>query len=91
MIKKRKRAIENAFVKNATAQGNINDDNVDIEFRVTVPDEPDNEDDVDFQIETAGSKNDDGDVTYAKYVPLPPDNPVPPMHPRDRLKQRVKK
>ena len=51
----------------------------------------DNEDDVDFQIETAGSKNDDGDVIYEKYVPLPPDNPVPPMHPRDRLKQRVKK
>ena len=51
----------------------------------------DNEDDVDFQIETAGSKNDDGDVIYVKYVPPPPDNPVPPMHPRDRLKQRVKK
>ena len=51
----------------------------------------DNENDVDFQIEMAGSKNDDGDVIYVKYVPLLPDNPVPPMHPRDRLKQRVKK
>ena len=51
----------------------------------------DNENDVDFQIEMAGSKNDDGDVIYVKYVPLLPDNHVPPMHPRDRLKQRVKK
>ena len=51
----------------------------------------DNKDDVDFQIETAGSKNDDGDVIYIRYVPPPPDNFVPSMHPRDRLKQRVKK
>ena len=51
----------------------------------------DNEDDIDFQIETAGSKNDDGDVIYVKYVPPPPGNPVSPMHPRDRLTQRVKK
>ena len=91
LIKKRKKAIDNALLKNTTAQGNIDDDNVDIDFRVTVPDEPDNEDDVDFQIETAGSKNVNGDVIYVKYVPPPPDNPVPPMHSRDRLKQRVKK
>ena len=51
----------------------------------------DNEDDIDFQIETAGSKNDDGDVIYVKYVPPPPGNPVSPMHPRDRSTQRVKK
>ena len=51
----------------------------------------DNKDDVDFQIETASSKNDDGDVIYVIYVPPPPDSPVPRMHPRDRLKQRVKK
>ena len=29
----------------------------------------DNEDNVDFQIETAGSRNDDEDVIYIKYVP----------------------
>ena len=51
----------------------------------------DNEGDIDFQIERSGGKNDDGDVIFVKYVPQPPDNPVPPMHPRDRLKQRVKK
>ena len=70
MIKKRKKAIDNALLKNTTAQGNIDDDNADIDFRVTVPDEPDNEDGVDIQIETAGSKNDDGNVIFVKYVPL---------------------
>ena len=70
MIKKRKKAIDNALLKNTTAQGNIDDDNVDIDFRVTVPDEPENEDGVDIQIETAGSKIDDGNVIFVKYVPL---------------------
>ena len=45
MIKKRKKAIDNALLKNTTAQGNIEDDNVDIDLRVTLPD---NEGDVDF-------------------------------------------
>ena len=39
------------------------------------------DDDTDFQIETAGEKNDDGDVIYIRYVPPPPENLVPPMHP----------
>ena len=70
MIKKRKKAIDNSLLKNTTAQGNIDDDIVDIDFRVTVPDEPDNEDGVDIQIETAVSKNDHGNVIFVKYVPL---------------------
>ena len=46
LIKKRKKAIDNALLKNTTTQGNVDDENVDIDLRVTVPD---NEDDVDFQ------------------------------------------
>ena len=91
LIKKTKKAIDNALLKNTTVQGDIDDDNVDIDLRVMVPD---NEDNVDFQIKTAGSKNDDDDdddVIYVNYILPPPDNPVPLMHPRDRLKQRVKK
>ena len=91
LIKTRKKAIDNALLKNATAQSNIDDENVDIDFRVTIPDEPDNEDDVNFQIEKAGSKNDDGDVIFVKYVPPPPDDPDPPIQARNRLKQRQKK
>ena len=71
MIKKRKKAIDNALLKNTTAQGNIDNDNVDIELRVTVPN---NENDVDFQIETAGSQNDNDDVIFVKYVPPPPED-----------------
>ena len=55
--------------KKPSTQGNIDDDNVDIDLRVTVPD---NEDGVDFQIETSGSKNDDDDdddVIYVNYNP----------------------
>ena len=88
LIKKGKEAIDNALLKNKTAQGNIDDDNVEIDLRVTVPD---NEDDVDFQIETAGSQDDNDDVIFVKYVPLPSEDPCPHLQSRDRLKQRVKK
>ena len=74
LIKKRKKAIDNALLKNTTAQGNIDNDNVDIELRVTVPN---NENDVDFQIETAGSQNDNDDVIFVKYVPPPPEDSDP--------------
>ena len=88
MIKKRKKAIDNALLKNTTAQGNIGDDNVDIDLRVTVPD---NEIDVDFQIESEGSQNDNDDVIFVKYVHPPPEDPEPLLQSRDSLKQRVKK
>ena len=88
MIKKRKKAIDNALLKNTTAQGNIGDDNVDIDLRVTVPD---NEIDVDFQIESVGSQNDNDDVIFVKYVYPPPEDPEPLLQSRDSLKQRVRK
>ena len=56
MIKKRKKAIDNALLKNTTTQ---DDDNIDIDLRVMVPD---NQDDVDFQIEKAGSQNENDDT-----------------------------
>ena len=48
-----------------------------------------NDDDIDFEITTA-KRDDNNDVIYVKYVPPPPDFPVNPIHPRDRLKQKVK-
>ena len=42
------------------------------------------DDDVDFRVDIADS---DDDVTYVKYIPPPPEIPVPPpIHPRNRLK-----
>ena len=87
MIKKRKKAIDNPLLKNTAAQGNIDDDNVDIDLRVMVPD---NEDDVEFQIEAAGSQKDNDDVIFVNNVLPPPEDPDPPLQLRDRLKQRIK-
>ena len=45
------------------------------------------DDDVDFKVDVIDS---DDDVTYVKYIPPPPEIPVPPpIHPRDRLKQQL--
>ena len=45
------------------------------------------DDDVDFKVDKADS---DDDVSYVKYIPPPPEIPVPPpIHPRDRLKQQL--
>ena len=45
------------------------------------------DDDIDFGVDIADSDN---DVTYVKYIPPPPEIPVPPpIHPRDRLKQQL--
>ena len=45
------------------------------------------DDDVDFKVDIIDS---DDDVTYVKYIPPPPEIPVPPpIHPRDRLKQQL--
>ena len=73
MIKK-KAAIVNALLKNTSAQGTIGNDNVDIDFKITAPDENDGDD----------------DVTYVKYIPPPPENPPPLIHPRERCKQKLK-
>ena len=44
--------------------------------------------DVDFTVDIADS---DDEVTYVKYIPPPPDVPVPlPTHPRDRLKRQTR-
>ena len=44
--------------------------------------------DVDFTVDIADSDN---EVTYVKYIPPPPDVPVPPpTHPRDRLKRHTR-
>ena len=45
------------------------------------------DDDVDFKVDVIDS---DDDVTYVKYIPPPPEIPVPPpIHARDRLKQQL--
>ena len=47
-------------------------------------------DDIDFEIKQI-PKNSDDDVTYVKYVPPPPNSPIqPPLHPHERLKQKIK-
>ena len=44
--------------------------------------------DVDFTVDIADS---DDEVTYVKYIPPPPDVPIPPpTHPCDRLKQQTR-
>ena len=36
--------------------------------------------------------DDDDDVTYVRYIPPPPEVPVPPpIHPREGLKQKMKR
>ena len=70
----KKKNISNELLKNTT--GAIDDDNVDIDFKIKVTDEND-----------GGS---DDDVVYVNYVPPPPENPSPLIHPRERLKQRIK-
>ena len=58
---------------------------VKIEDDIVLTDSTD--DDVDFRVDIADS---DDDVTYVKYIPPPPEIPVPPpIHPRDRLKQQL--
>ena len=56
--------------------------------------------DTDFQLDdsnvVADSNNDSDDkniheLVYVKYVPPPPDSLVEPLHPQQRLKERVKK
>ena len=80
----RKKNIDNALLKNTT--GTIDDDNVDIDFKIEVPAKND------------GRSEDD--VIYVNYVPPspppppppppPPVNPSPLVHPRERLRQRTK-
>ena len=95
--------LKNTAVKNEDGELDIdfqittpeqNDVDVDVEKNTPLVDY---EDDIDFHINTADVKdddddddNDDDDVIYIKDVPPPPDNPVNPIHPRDRLKQKVK-
>ena len=78
LIKKKNKAIKNTLLKFPikNIEKNTPIDNVD-------------DDDIDFQITTA-DQSDDDDVIYVKYVPPPPDNPVDPIHPCNRLKQKVK-
>ena len=47
-----------------------------------------NENDVDFKVADEVPNSDD-DILYVKYIPLPPDSPVEPLHPRERLNQKV--
>ena len=67
---KKKLAVDNALLKNTSAQGTINDDDVNIEFKITVPDE----------------NNGDDNITYVKYIPPPPENPPPLIHLCERHK-----
>ena len=57
-----------------------------------LPNQFDNVDgDIDFNI-VKQTPDDDNDVIYIKYVPPPPEVPVqPPIHPRERLKQKMTK
>ena len=71
----KKKNIDNALLKNAT--GTIDNDDVDIDFKVTAPNQND-----------GGS--DDDDVAFVKYVPPPPKNPPPLINPRDRCLQKLK-
>ena len=59
--------------------------------KITRPNQFDNVDgDIDFNIVEL-TPDDDDDVTYVRYVPPPPEVPVPPpIHPRERLKQKMK-
>ena len=59
--------------------------------KITHPNQFDNVDgDIDFNI-VEKTPDDDDDVTYVRYIPPPPEVPVPPpIHPRERLKQKMK-
>ena len=58
---------------------------VKVEHDIVLTDSTD--DNVDFRVDIADS---DDDVMYVKYIPPPPEIPVPPLiHPRDRLKQQL--
>ena len=47
--------------------------------------------DIDFNV-VKQTPDDDSDIIYIKYIPPPPEVPVqPPIHPRERLKQKIKK
>ena len=60
--------------------------------KITRPNQFDNVDgDIDFNI-VEQTPDDDDDVTYVRYIPPPPEVPVPPpIHPRERLKQKIKR
>ena len=67
---------------------------------VAYNDDGEDDQDIDFQVDdsnvVADSNNDSDDknihdLVYVKYVPPPPDSPVEPLHPQQRLKERVKK
>ena len=57
--------------------------------KITRPNQFDNVDgDIDFN---TVEQTPDDDVTYVRYIPPPPEVPVlPPIHPRERLKQKMK-
>ena len=78
MIKrnKKKAAIHNVLFKNTSVQGTIGDDDADINFKITAPEENDS--------------NDDDSVTYVKYIPPPLENPSPLMHLCETRKQKLK-
>ena len=59
--------------------------------KITGPNQFDNVDgDIDFNTVKQTPDNDD-DVTYVRYIPPPPEVPVPPpIHSRKRLKQKMK-
>ena len=60
--------------------------------KITHPNQFDNVDgDIDFNT-VEQTPDDDDDVTYVRYIPPPPEVPVPPpIHPRERLKQKMKR
>ena len=79
LIKKKNKSIKNTLLKFPieNIENNTPIDNVD-------------GDDIDFEITSQTPDNEDDDAIYVNYVPPPPKNPVPFIHPRDRLKQKLK-
>ena len=52
----------------------------------------DDDDDIDFNIVQQTPDSADDDVIYVKYILPPPEVPVqPPIHPREKLKRKMKK
>ena len=60
--------------------------------KITHPNQFDNVNgDIDFNI-AEQTPDDEDDGTYVRYIPPPPEVPVPPpIHPRERLKQKMKR
>ena len=63
------------MLKSTTVDKN---DYLHIDFQVTAPDQSYN------------TFNDNDDVTYVRYIPPPPDTPVPLIHPCEKYKESVK-